>query len=511
MNQVAGLFLPKANKQLGDKYYLLECLGDGTHGWVYRAERLADGQTVAIKIPKQNSQPDRVLAEGKELIGLEPHPNVIQVYEMGRIPSEKHLYVIEMEYFPSETLAQKLENREFHLNRPEKAFPGNEYECVAVNSPKYYFNIFEQVLDAVGYLSKLIPPISHGDIKPHNILVGQNDLVKLTDFGSSALPLEFYVRTRENGGTVLYSAPEFCDCGSRKGTTQELLYGDIYSLGVLLYQLMTGRLPHDTQIEVRSHAPFAKPSEINSGVCPELEAVILRCLSKYPQDRYGSIQALKSDVQASKRRQAVYTAPKNTIKAVNTPRKDWSSEVTQALEDTDYKAAAKTAHLEYQRSRNYYALFLQCHALYRAERWNDLERLINDNHALFMDADACNSDVASARIVAIKAMLKWRNIDLAKELLDVARVNEPNNFDVSLCYASLLGLNAKYEEAKVELEKLNKVYPMQKKILTRLLQVCEQLRDYNTSAGYLRALLRLVKSDEKLNQKRQQYERLGVW
>jgi serine/threonine protein kinase len=141
MNQVAGLFLPKANKQLGDKYYLLECLGDGTHGWVYRAEKLSDGQTIALKIPKQNSQPDRVLAEGKELIGLEPHPNVIQVYEMGRIPSEKHLYVIEMEYFPSETLAQKLENRHFHLSQTEKAFPGNEYECVAVNSPKYYFHI----------------------------------------------------------------------------------------------------------------------------------------------------------------------------------------------------------------------------------------------------------------------------------------------------------------------------------------------------------------------------------
>ncbi|MCV3262759.1 protein kinase [Vibrio harveyi] len=161
---------------------------------------------------------------------------------MGRIASEKHLYVIEMEYFPSETLAQKLENREFHLNSSEKAFPGNEYECVAVNSPKYYFNVFEQVLDAVEYLSDLVPPISHGDIKPHNILIGQNDLVKLTDFGSSALPLEFYVRTRENGGTVLYSAPEFCDCGSRKGTTKELLFGDVYSLGVLLYQLDDGAL-----------------------------------------------------------------------------------------------------------------------------------------------------------------------------------------------------------------------------------------------------------------------------
>ncbi|EKK7176081.1 TPA: hypothetical protein RG682_000998 [Vibrio alginolyticus] len=103
-----------------------------------------------------------------------------------------------------------------------------------------------------------------------------------------------------------------------------------------------------------------------------------------------------------------------------------------------------------------------------------------------------------------------RNFDLASDLIEIARINGADNFDVSLCYASLLGLNARYEEAKTELEKVNKLFPMQKKILTRLLQVCEQLRDYNTSAGYLRALLRLVKSDEKLNQKRQQYERLGV-
>lgn len=509
MNQVAGLFLPKASKQLGDRYYLNECLGDGTHGWVYRAERLKDNQTVALKIPKQNSQPDRVLAEGKELIGLDPHQNVIQVYEMGRISSERHLYVIEMEYFPSETLAQKLENRQFHLSNSEKTFPGNEYECVAVNSAKYYFYIYEQVLEAVDYLSNLIPPISHGDIKPHNILIGDDDLVKLTDFGSSALPLEFYVRTRENGGTVLYSAPEFCDCGSRKGTTEELLSGDIYSLGVLLYQLMTGCLPHDTQIEVRSHAPFAKPSEINSGVCPELERVILKCLSKLPQDRYHSIQTLKADFHSAKQKQAVYTAPKGVFKPANSPRQDWSSEVTQALEETDYKAAAKTAELEFKRSHNCYALFLQCHSLYRDERWKDLEQLIIENLSTFMELD--DSDISSARVIAIKAMLKWRNIDLVQELIDVARQQDPNNYDISLCYASLLGMNANYEDAKIELEKLNRTYPRQQSILKRLLQVCEQLRDYNTSAGYLRVLLKLVKSDEKLNQKRQQYERLGVW
>ncbi|MCV5791916.1 serine/threonine protein kinase, partial [Escherichia coli] len=86
-------------------------------------------------------------------------------------------------------------------------------------------------------------------------------LVKLTDFGSSALPEEIYVRTRENGGTVLYSAPEVSNVDSRRGSLEELLLGDIYSLGVLLYQLLTGKLPHDTPAQVQRHAPFKLPTE----------------------------------------------------------------------------------------------------------------------------------------------------------------------------------------------------------------------------------------------------------
>ena len=95
MNIRSAHFLPGNQKQLGNQYLLLECLGDGSHGWVWRAERLVDGEIVAVKIPKDITKEDRELAEGKELLGLDPHPNIIKIYAMGRI--EKEWFYIEME------------------------------------------------------------------------------------------------------------------------------------------------------------------------------------------------------------------------------------------------------------------------------------------------------------------------------------------------------------------------------------------------------------------------------
>lgn len=272
---------------MGDKYLLLECLGDGSHGWVWRAERLADGEIVAVKIPKDLTKDDRLLAEGKELLTIDAHPNIVRIFDMGRIPPENEWFFIEMEYFPSQSLAQKLEQRNQHF--------GNTFERL--------FGMYAQVLDAVGFLAALPTPISHGDIKPHNILVGANDLVKLTDFGSSALPEEIYVRTRENGGTVLYASPEFSDSVSRKGSFEDLLRGDIYSLGVLLYQLLTGQLPHDTPSQVRRHAPFKRPSEINANIVVPVDELILRCMAREPSDRYPDIKTLSSAFELARQHQ----------------------------------------------------------------------------------------------------------------------------------------------------------------------------------------------------------------
>ncbi|MEH2131381.1 MAG: protein kinase [Nostoc sp.] len=115
-------------------------------------------------MPKEQGAKNEDLAEGSALVGAETHPNVIKVFWMGRIPPEREWYAIEMEYFPSLTLSQL-------LDQGKQGF---------VASYKRVLDIYQQVLMGVQHLHQL--GMSHGDIKPQNILVS-GDQVKLTDFG----------------------------------------------------------------------------------------------------------------------------------------------------------------------------------------------------------------------------------------------------------------------------------------------------------------------------------------
>ncbi len=484
-------FLPGTNKRLGDRYQLLECLGDGSHGWVWRAERLCDGLIVAVKIPKDLTKEDRHLAEGKELLRVDKHPNIVQIIDMGRIPPENEWFFIEMEYFPSQSLAQKLEQRSQQF--------GNTFERL--------FNLYAQVLEAVGYLAALPTPISHGDIKPHNILVGESDLVKLTDFGSSALPEEIYVRTRENGGTVLYSAPEFSDSISRKGAFEDLLRGDIYSLGVLLYQLVTGQLPHDTPSQVRRHGPFRKPTEINSSIHPDVEAVVLRCLEKDPANRFPSIETIQVAFGAAREKQQ-RTPTYAVVASSGQGGGDWSTSVVNALDARDYLKAANIAEAEFARTQDTAALLQQLNALYRANRLFDFEKVFERTPTTDIPP---GGDGSAIRLIGIKAYLALRKIDLAKSLLNEARRLDGESIDLDFLGATIFGLDADFVSARRALEDINRKVPSKPNVLTRLIQVCEQMRDYPAAAGYLRHTLRIVKESPELDAKKQQYQELGLW
>jgi serine/threonine protein kinase len=490
VNFKSAHFLPGTNKRLGNKYLLLECLGDGSHGWVWRAERLCDAAIVAVKIPKDLTKEDRQLAEGKELLAINSHPNIVRICDMGRIPPENEWFFIEMEYFPSQSLAQKLEQRSQNF--------GNTFERL--------FGIYLQVLDAVAYLAQQLPPISHGDIKPHNILVGAGDLVKLTDFGSSALPEEIYVRTRENGGTVLYSAPEFSDCVSRKGTFQELLHGDIYSLGVLLYQLLTGQLPHDTPAQVRRYTPFKRPSEINSNIVPSMDALILRCLSKLPLDRYPDIESLRADFELARHNQLNHL--QYTISTVHAcAATDWSSSVVKALETQDYLKAAKIAGAEFANTQDCDALLQHLNALYRANRLFDFESIFERDYKNVV----ANSDtIKTILLLAIKTFLSLRNIERAASLITEAKAIDPESLDLEFLQATVYGLNANFHASREVLETINRKSPSKPQVLIRLIQVCEQMRDYPAAVGYLKHAMRVVKDSEELGRVHQKYMGMGL-
>ena len=490
MNIKSAHFLPGTHRRLGDKYLLLECLGDGSHGWVWRSERLSDGAIVAVKIPKDLTKEDRHLAEGKELLDIGRHPNIVQITDMGRIPPENEWFFIEMEYFPSQSLAQKLEQRSRHF--------GDTFVRL--------FQIYDQVLDAVNFLASLPTPISHGDIKPHNILVGAGDLVKLTDFGSSALPEEIYVRTRENGGTVLYAAPEFSDSVSRKGAFDDLLRGDVYSLGVLLYQLLTGQLPHETPAQVRRHAPFKKPSEINSTIVSDMDEFVLRCLEKKPSDRFQDIPSLRIAFEAARRKQHTlsYAAPIPTTRTTV----DWSTSVVDALDAQDYVKAAKIAEAEYSRTSDSAALLQQLNALYRANRLFDFEQVFNREKRLIAPQD---ENATLIRLLGIKTFLSLRKVDRAKDILDEAMSIDGESLELGFLLATVFGLEANFPAAREALENINRKAPSKSHVLIRLIQVCEQMRDYTAAAGYLRHALRIARNSPELEAKLQRYQELGLW
>lgn len=310
-------FMPSSDMKLGDSYLLLEQLGDGTHGWVWRAQRIEDNEIVAVKIPKDCSASDSSLREGHDLLDTPSHPNVIQIYKMGRIPPEREWYGIEMEYFPSRSLAQLLEDTQSGFAKTYKQI----------------FEIYEQVLLGVKHLATLEKPVSHGDLKPHNILIS-GDQVKLTDFGSSALPEEIYARSRQNGGTVLYSAPEFADCSDRRGSFLELIRGDMYSLGVLMYQLVTGRPPHDTPSAVYRSLPYAKPSELNKTVSPRLEHFIAKALSIRPDERWSDIDGMIRDLKVARIAQLNFE-PRVATCMPGAGQDDWSSRALSLIEEIE--------------------------------------------------------------------------------------------------------------------------------------------------------------------------------
>lgn len=270
------------SKILAGRYELIEKIGDGGMAVVYKAKDRLLNRFVAIKIlkPEYIRDPkfiDSFRRESQASAGLS-HPNIVSVYDVGK---EGNIYYIVMEVLEGDTLSDVIRQE------------GRLDEMRAID-------IAKQVAMALSTAHK--KNIIHRDVKPHNILMSEDGTAKIADFGiAKAVNSGTIVNnTSTVMGSVHYLSPEQARGGYVDARS------DIYSLGIVMYEMLTGSVPFDGENPVsvammHMNEEVPAPSASNPSISPAMDSIVLKATSKHQPDRYRSADELYQDlVQAEK-------------------------------------------------------------------------------------------------------------------------------------------------------------------------------------------------------------------
>ena len=261
---------------LDNRYEILEVIGTGGMAVVYKARCHRLNRLVAVKILKDEYSQDeefrrRFHAEG-QAVAMLSHPNIVSVYDVSTSPEADYIV---MELVDGISLKQYMEKK-------------------GVLNWKETLHFSMQIAKALEHAHSR--GIVHRDIKPHNVMVLKNGSVKVTDFGIARIMSKGNTLTKEALGSVHYISPEQAK-GSRVDNRS-----DLYSLGVVMYEMMTGRPPYDGESPVavaiqhiNGGAPM--PSTLNPNIPGGLEQIIMKAMAHDPNDRYESATAMLYDME----------------------------------------------------------------------------------------------------------------------------------------------------------------------------------------------------------------------
>lgn len=271
-------------------------LGRGAVGTVYRARQGSIGRTVAIKLLHGGDLSDdsieRFRREASATANLS-HPNIVQIYAVGELDGRAY---IAMEFLPGGTLAERI----------ARQFVSDHDAAVLVAA----------LADAIQHAHDR--GVIHRDIKPANILLTDAGNPKIADFGLAHCLWnagQYATRTGAVLGTPAYMAPEQAD--GKSGSIS--VATDVYSLGAVLYELLSGRCPFrgatmlETLEQVKSHEVI-RPSQLQPRVAKDLETICLRCLQKEPGQRYRSARALAEDLRRFLNNEPIHARPNSALR-----------------------------------------------------------------------------------------------------------------------------------------------------------------------------------------------------
>lgn len=262
-----------SNKVLAGRYELFERIGEGGMSVVYKAKDKLLNRFVAIKILKPEFINDHKFIDSfrreSQAAASLSHPNIVNIYDVGR---EGNIHYIVMELIEGRTLSDYIK------------------EQGAMPYPKV-IALSKQIAAALSFAHK--NHIIHRDVKPHNVMITPNGTAKITDFGIAKAVNAATIVDNTDGiiGSVHYFSPE----QARGGYVDEK--SDIYSLGIVMYEMLTGRVPFDGDNPVNIalmhiNGEMTPPSKLVAGVPPALEHIIMKCTDKYPVNRYASADEL---------------------------------------------------------------------------------------------------------------------------------------------------------------------------------------------------------------------------
>lgn len=257
---------------LGRKYVIDEIIGKGGMAYVFKATVKATGETVSVKILNEESARDekavkRFVNESKAVSMLN-HKNIVGVYDVG---VENGINYIVMEYVDGITLKEYIDFK----------------KCIEWKEAVYYIS---QVLKALGHAHST--GIIHRDVKPQNIMITRDGTIKVMDFGIAKMMNSKPITVTDKAiGTVDYISPE------QASAKPVGFFSDIYSVGIMLYEMTTGTLPFIAESPMAvammqiQNEPEA-PRELNPSLPRGLEQIILKALNKEPDDRFSSCAAM---------------------------------------------------------------------------------------------------------------------------------------------------------------------------------------------------------------------------
>ena len=261
---------------LDNRYEILEVIGTGGMAVVYKARCHRLNRLVAIKILKDEYSKDeefrrRFHAES-QAVAMLGHPNIVQVYD---VSSTGEADYIVMELIDGITLKQYMEKK-------------------GVLNWKETLHFGMQIAKALEHAHSR--GIVHRDIKPHNVMVLKNGSVKVADFGIAQVMSKSNTLTKEALGSVHYISPEQAKGGRVDNRS------DIYSLGVVMYEMMTGRPPYDGESPVavaikHINGGAAMPSTLNPNIPGGLEQIIMKAMAHEPANRYATATAMLYDME----------------------------------------------------------------------------------------------------------------------------------------------------------------------------------------------------------------------